>query len=66
MIPAGETRISVMRGVVENAICNNRHVDCDNSMMFYGCGLLNNRIIRNRSDHICFRDIGLVTQTDHP
>lgn len=51
VVPSGDVCISVMRGVVENAICNNRHVDCDNSMMFYGCGMLNNRIIRNRSEN---------------
>jgi hypothetical protein len=49
--PGGDVRISVMRGVVENAFCNNRDVDCDNSMMFYGAGIINNRIIRNRSDN---------------
>jgi hypothetical protein len=51
VVPSGDSRIAVLRGVVENAICNNRHVDCDNSMMFYGCGLLNNRIVRNRSEN---------------
>jgi hypothetical protein len=51
VIPAGDVRMTIMRGVVENAICNNRHVDCDNSMMFYGCGMLNNRILRNRSEN---------------
>ncbi len=51
ILPSGAVRISVLRGVVENAICNNRHVDCDNSMMFYGCGMLNNRIYRNRSEN---------------
>ena len=40
-----------MKGVVENAFCNNRDVDCDNSMMFYSAGALNNRIHRNRSDN---------------
>jgi len=51
ILPSGAVRVSVLRGVVENAICNNRHVDCDNSMMFYGCGMLNNRIYRNRSEN---------------
>ncbi|MDP2990728.1 MAG: glycosyl hydrolase family 28-related protein [Kiritimatiellota bacterium] len=49
--PGGDVRLSVMKGVVENAICNNRDVDCDNSMMFYGAGIINNRIVRNRSDN---------------
>lgn len=38
VLPSGDLRVSILRGVVENAICNNRHVDCDNSMMFYGSG----------------------------
>ncbi|MBM4046879.1 MAG: hypothetical protein FJ279_17375 [Planctomycetes bacterium] len=49
--PTGDVRVSVLRGVVENAITNNRHVDCDNSMMFYGAGILNNRICRNRAEN---------------
>jgi len=51
VMPSGAVRVSVLRGVVENAISNNRHVDCDNSMMFYGCGMLNNRVCRNRSEN---------------
>jgi len=51
VLPAGEVRIAVMMGVVENAFCNNRDVRCDNSMMFYGAGALNNRIVRNRSEN---------------
>ncbi len=51
VLPCGDVRISILRGVVENAICNNRHIDCDNSMMFYGSGMLNNRIVRNRSEN---------------
>ncbi len=51
VMPSGDVRMSVLRGVVENAVTNNRHVDCDNSMMFYGCGMLNNRIYRNRSEN---------------
>lgn len=49
--PSGDVRIAVLRGVVENAITNNRHADSDNSMMFYGAGILNNRISRNRSEN---------------
>ncbi len=51
IVPSGDVRISVMRGVVENAFSNNRDVDCDNSMMFYGAGIINNRLIRNRSEN---------------
>ena len=51
VLPAGDVRISVLKGVVENAFCNNRDVNCDNSMMFYGAGIINNRIRRNRSDN---------------
>ena len=49
--PAGDVRISILRGTVQNVIVNNRHVDCDNSMMFYGCGAIDNRIIRNLSEN---------------
>ena len=51
VLPAGEVRIAVMLGVVENVFSNNRDVHCDNSMMFYGAGALNNRILRNRSEN---------------
>lgn len=51
ILPGADARISIVRGAVENAIVNNRHVDCDNSMMFYGSGMLNNRILRNRSEN---------------
>jgi hypothetical protein len=50
-VPAGEVRLAVLMGMVENVFTNNRDVHCDNSMMFYGAGMLNNRIVRNRSEN---------------
>ena len=49
--PADATQITIMYGVVENVLVNNREVDCDNSLMFFGAGAINNRIVRHRSEN---------------
>jgi len=51
VMPEGEVRICLMFGVVENAFVNNRDVNCDNSMMWFGAGAIHNRIVRNRSEN---------------
>lgn len=51
VVPSGDVRITVMMGTVENAFTNNRDVHCDNSMMFFAAGMINNRIVRNRSEN---------------
>ena len=51
VIPESDSRITIMMGLVENIFCNNRDTHCDNSMMFFGAGMLNNRVIRNRSEN---------------
>ena len=51
VLPAGEVRIAILQGTVENVFTNNREAQADNSMMFYGAGAIANRIVRNRSDN---------------
>lgn len=50
VLPAGEVRIAILQGTVENVFTNNREAQADNSVMFYGAGAIANRIVRNRSD----------------
>ena len=51
VMPKGDVSISVLQGVVENVLTNNREINTDNSMMFFGAGAMNNRILSYRSEN---------------
>lgn len=51
VVPSADTQITIMMGTVENTFVNNRDMHCDNSMMFFAAGMLDNRIVRNRSEN---------------
>ncbi len=51
VLPSHDAQVSILKGVVENVLTNNREVNADNSMMFYGAGAINNRIERYRSEN---------------